>query len=1043
MKDQGLAVHRTIVVVDVEGFGDQRRTNPHQVVVREGLYRAMREAFGSAGIPWDDCGHEDRGDGVFILVPAEVPKSLLAESLPSALVSALRAHNGAHLEPERIRLRMALHAGEVRYDKHGVTGAAINLAFRLLDAAELKAALARSSGVVAVIASSWFFEEVVRHSTADAAAYRRVEVAVKETAAIGWICLPDRMDLAGRTMLEHLPAVAAVPGGPPAVALRTLPRDPAAFTGRSRELDRLVAAVGGTAAAGGVVGIHAVDGMAGIGKTAFTVHAAHQLAGRFPDGQIFLRLHAHTAGHQPVDPAEALATLLLTTGVAPQQIPPGLEARSATWRDHLAGKKVLLVLDDAAGSDQVRPLLPGAAGCLVLVTSRRRLTGLEEAAPVSLGTLPPGEAADLFVRLADRDGLQHADAAVAEVTGLCGYLPLAIRLVAAGIRHHPAWTVTDLAADLATARDRLAAMEAEDVSVAAAFDLSYQDLTIGQQHLFRRLGLHPGADIDAYAAAALDDAELQATQRCLAELHDHNLIGEPVRGQYRLHDLLREYARARADAAAEDDAVENQATVDRLLDYYLHTAVTASRYTAWRTSITGFPSLGPAPVWAPDLRTEDEAIAWLGTERANLHACAGYAAAHGRLVHAVWIPVAMSGFLHTQGHWNEAAVLGQAALAAARTTGDLPGQAWALNQLGVVQWLTGDYPAATASLTRALELFGDLGDRRGQACALNQLGVVQRVTGDYPAATGSLTRALELSRDLGDRRGQAWAVHDLGVVQERTGDYPAATASLTQALELSRDLGDQRGRAWVLQHLGVVQRVTGDYPGATASLTRALELSRDLGDRRGQAWAVHDLGVVQERTGDYPAATASLTRALELFVDLGDRRGQAWALHYLGVVQWVTGDYPAASASLTRALELFVDLGDRRGQTWALNHLGIVQQLTGDYPAATNSLTQALELSRSLGDRHGQAAASINLGELLFLSSAYREARGYFAQALSIARDINTPVEEARALEGIGRYHIQEGNSGQGAADLRQALAIYRRIGAPEAQRAERPSSTN
>ena len=338
-----------------------------------------------------------------------------------------------------------------------------------------------------------------------------------------------------------------------------------------------------------MVGIHAVDGMAGIGKTAFAVHAAHQLAARFPDGQIFLRLHAHTAGQRPVDPAEALATLLLTTGVAPQQIPPGLEARSASWRGHLAGKKVLLVLDDAAGSDQVRPLLPGSAGCLVLVTSRRRLTALEEAAPISLGTLPPGEAADLFVRLAARPGLQPADAAVAEVTGLCGYLPLAIRLVAAGLRHHPAWTVTDLAAELATARDRLAAMQAEDVSVAAAFDLSYQDLTPGQQRLFRRLGLHPGADIDAYAAAALDDTDLQATRRRLGELYDHNLIGEPARGRYRLHDLLREHARA---LAAADDAAENQAAIGRLLDYYLHTAVAASRHIAWRTSIAGPPSPG-------------------------------------------------------------------------------------------------------------------------------------------------------------------------------------------------------------------------------------------------------------------------------------------------------------------------------------------------------------------------------------------------------------------------------------------------------------------
>ncbi len=994
MDDQRLAVHRTIVVVDVEGFGDQRRTNRDQVAVRDGLYRAMRNAFGRAGIRWDDCGHEDRGDGVFVLVPAEVPKGLLVESLPSALVTALRTHNGTHPGPERIRLRMALHAGEVQYDEHGVTAAAVNLAFRLLDASALKAALASSPGVLAVIASSWFFEEVVRHGASGASAYRPVEVAVKETTAIGWICLPDHMDLAGQVMLERLPAAAAVPGGPPAVALRTLPRDTAAFTGRTRELDRLVAAVGGTAAAGGVVGIHAVDGMAGIGKTTFTVHAAHRLAARFPDGQIFLRLHAHTAGHQPVDPAEALTTLLLTTGVAPQQIPPGLEARSAAWRGHLAGKKMLLVLDDAADSDQVRPLLPGAADCLVLVTSRRRLTALEEAAPVSLATLPPGEAVDLFVRLAARPGLQPADVAVAEVAHLCGYLPLAIGLVAAGLRHHPVWTVTDLVAELATARDRLGAMQAEDVSVAVAFDLSYQDLTAGQQRLFRRLGLHPGADIDAYAAAALDDTDLQATRRRLGELYDQNLIAEPARGRYRLHDLLGEYARARA---AADGTTDNYAAIGRLLNYYLHTAVAASRHTAWRTSIAGSPLPGSPPAWVPELRTEDEAIAWLGTERANLHACAGYAAAHGRLVHAIWIPVATSGFLHTQGHWNEAASLGQAALAAALTDGD----------------------------------------RQGQACALTQLGTVQELTGDYPAATASLTRALELSRDLGDRRGQAWALHDLGEVQQLTGDYLAATASLTRALELFRDLGDRRGQAWVLRELGVVQRRTGDYPAAAASLTRALELFRDLGDRRGEAWALSDLGEVQQLTGDYPAAAASLTRALELFRDLGDRRGQACTLNQLGVVQQLTGDYPAATASLTRALELFRGLGDRQGRAWALNQLGVVQQLTGDYPAATASLTRALELSRDLGDRHGQAGASINLGELLFLSSAYREARGHFVQALSIARDINTPVEEARALEGIGRCHIQEGNPGQGAGDLRQALAIYRRIGAPEAQRVE------
>ena len=250
MEDQRLAVHRSIVVVDVEGFGDQRLTDAHQVAVRDGLYRSLREAFGQAGISWDECRHEDRGDGVFVLVPAEVPKGLLVESLPPAVVTALRAHNATHPGAEQIRLRMALHAGEVRYDEYGVTSASVNLTFRLLQAGALKAALAASPGVLAVIASSWFFEQVVRHSSA-APAYHQVEVAEKETTTDSWVCLPDQMDPAGQVMPERIPHVAGALGTQPAVALRTLPRDTAAFTGRTRELDQLVAAVCRTAAAGG------------------------------------------------------------------------------------------------------------------------------------------------------------------------------------------------------------------------------------------------------------------------------------------------------------------------------------------------------------------------------------------------------------------------------------------------------------------------------------------------------------------------------------------------------------------------------------------------------------------------------------------------------------------------------------------------------------------------------------------------------------------------------------------------------------------------
>ena len=246
-------------------------------------------------------------------------------------------------------------------------------------------------------------------------------------------------------------------------AAHTLPADVASFTGRQAELEQLMRAMPGQASSGGMVRIDAIDGMAGVGKTAFAVHAAHQLAPHFPDGQIFVRLHGHTRGQRPVEPADALVTLLLAAGIAPQQIPAGMEARAGLWRDRMAGRKALLLLDDATSSEQVRPLLPGTAGTLVLVTSRRRLTALPEALPVTLDILGANEAADLFAKLACRPGLQPADPGVVEVVRLCGYLPLAISLMAGQLKHHRTWTTADLAADLD------AALAAADLAASTAW----------------------------------------------------------------------------------------------------------------------------------------------------------------------------------------------------------------------------------------------------------------------------------------------------------------------------------------------------------------------------------------------------------------------------------------------------------------------------------------------------------------------------------------------------------------------------------------------
>jgi tetratricopeptide (TPR) repeat protein/transcriptional regulator with XRE-family HTH domain len=735
------------------------------------------------------------------------------------------------------------------------------------------------------------------------------------------------------------------PGAFAAAATRALPRDIAGFTGRQAELARLMTPVAALAADGGLVGIHAIDGMAGIGKTTFAVHAAHRLAAGFPDGQFFLPLHAHTAGQRPVDPADALASLLLTAGVPAALIPPGLEARAGRWRDQVAGKKILLLLDDAAGHEQVRPLLPGTAGSLVLVTSRRRLAALNDATVISLDTLPPGEAAALLARLAARPGLQAGDAAVGGLTRLCGYLPLAIGMLASQLRHHPVWTASQLAADLAEARDRLELMQAENLSVGAAFDLSYANLTDGQQRLFRRLGLIPGPDFDAYAAAALDGTSLGTARRGLGELYDQHLLTEPTPGRYQLHDLLREHARA---LAADDDA-EADAAAGRLLDYYLHTALAAGRHFG-RFSIDRWPRPGDPPAHAPDLSTFGRVAAWLEAERANLHAAADYAATRGRPRHAVAIPAAIGGFLAARGHWDQSAALHQTALAAARQAGDRPGEAGTLSQLGALRWEAGDDPAAAvATLTQALALYRDIGDEAGQAVALNELGFLHVLTGDYPAAAASYQQALALARSAGDRRGRAWTLNGLGLLQQVTGDYPAAAASLQQALALFGDLGDQHGQAYALNELAVVQQESGDYPAADASQRQALALFGDLGELLGQARALNDLGLVQQETGEYPAAGASHQQALELFEDLGNLLGQAEALNRLGELSLRTAATGRARDQHTRALAIARDISAAPEEARALEGIGNRHLQDGAPGQAAAHLQQALTIYQRIG----------------------------------------------------------------------------------------------
>ena len=784
--------------------------------------------------------------------------------------------------------------------------------------------------------------------------------------------------------------------GGAAAATRTLPRDIASFTGRRHELAELADAGAGPgeladagAGPGEVVSIHAIGGMAGIGKTAFAVHAAHRLAGRFPGGQIFLPLHAHTPGHQPVSPADALASLLLTIGVPAGQIPADLEARAGLWRDRLAGRQLLLVLDDAASSEQIRPLLPGG-GSLVLITSRRRLIALEDARTISLDALPGGEAAGLLVRLAVQPGLSSADPAVREITRLCGCLPLAIGMAARQLYHHPAWTAAGLAAELAAAVDRLELLATENLSVTAAFDLSYADLTPEQQRLFRRFGLHPGTDIDRYAVAALDGTDLASARRGLEALYEHYLLTEPAPGRYRMHDLIREHARLLAGQLDPED--DREQASGRLLDYYQRACAHAQGLLARHAGTTATPADSAATPAIPVLANQEQALAWARAERMSLLACLDQATAAGRYARVIALTAGLAAVLRYDGPWDEAIARHATADQAARRHGDRPGQAGALTCLADVRLATGDYPGAARDLQEALGLYQDTGDRHGRATALILRGNVRRMAGDYVGA-------------LADQQ---------------------------EAVGICHDFGDQRGQATTLIGMAGVRLLTGAYPDAATDLREALGICGDLGDRRGQASALADLGNVGLATGDYAGATRNLQEALGIFRDLGHRLGQVYALTSLGKVALATGDYAGATRDLQEAVDSYRDLGDRLGQARALTWLGEMHRHTGDNPGAAHDLKQALEITREIGNRHAEATVLNESGTLSRTGGDLSQARSSHQQALDLAREIGIPLEEARALAGLSRCALADGHTAEAEETLRQALAIFQQIGAAE-----------
>lgn len=1005
-----VAVHRTILVADVEGFSDRSRTNRNQLSVRDAMYQTLRRAFRKAGIPWEACYHEDRGDGVLVLAPPEVPKAVFTESLPGAIVETLEVCNRVADAAEQIRLRLAVHGGEVHYDQHGVTSNAVVLAFRLVESPALKSELAGSSSVLAMMVSTWFFDEVVRHSRdSRAETWRPFPVSLKGSETTGWASLPgdpwlavaagarDRHEtpdvvdpLAGQPYSPPRPGRESANGRP---AKRTLPRDAPAFTGRTAELENVLKEITDAVHTGCMVAIHAIDGMAGVGKTALAVHAGHLLAERFPDGQLFLRLHGHTPGERSVGPADALASLLTMIGVTARQMPAGLDARAALWRDRLADKRVLLILDDALSHQQVEPLLPAAAGSLVIITSRRRLSALDGAVSVALDVLPAEEASALFARLSGRPIRPEEGEAVERVVRLCGWLPLAVTLLAGRLRSRPQWTVTDLADELDSTHDRLGRLRAEDIEVAAAFDLSYRELGPDQQRFFRRIGLHPGPELDAHATAAMMDLPVAEAGVHLGALYDDHMLEEPAFDRYRMHDLIREYSRNLNHA---DDPQEAERAVSRLFDYYCDTSADAAAHIAKDVTTDGLRET-QSPRHRPGTRrvgSSIEAWRWMRAEADNLLACADHAIRHGWHHRVVDLSACLAKFLYVAGPWDRALRLHESAVRAAEHTGDEAARAHALNHLGGVQRRIGDYTSAATSHAAALETYTALRDEAGQAAALGQLGAVRRCLDDYAGAGEAFQRALAMAMKLGDRSGEAHARNELGILYLVNGDYRAAVGSHEHALSIYEELDDLLGQADAWNELGVARRALGDFPGAVEANTRAVGGFRRLGDGFHESFALNSLAVAWRMIGEPRKAVDAHHEALAISRALGDRLGEGFGLNELGAALRLVGELEVAEECHAEALVIFTELGNQLGKAEALNHMGA----------------------------------------LLLATGRVEEAGARYRSALPLAREVNSPLEEAQALAGLGRYAVSRGDQDAAEESLLAALRIFDRIGSSEAE---------
>ncbi|MER5197475.1 AfsR/SARP family transcriptional regulator [Streptomyces sp. NPDC002755] len=728
-----------------------------------------------------------------------------------------------------------------------------------------------------------------------------------------------------------------------------LPMEAVGFTGREEELARLEKALGAAAERPTAVVVSAVSGTAGVGKTALAIHWAHRARDRFPDGQLYVNLRGYDP-EQPMTAPDALVRFLTALGVSGQDIPLETDDRAARYRTAVAGRRMLIVLDNAATVEQVRPLLPGTGSCAVLVTSRDSLAGLvarEGAHRLDLDLLPAAVARTLLRRLVGPRAEAEPDA-VDALAAQCARLPLALRVAAELAAARPATSLTDLVTELADQQRRLDLLDADGdprAAVAVVFSWSLRHLPADAARTFRLLGLHPGPDLDAHAAAALTGSSPADARRALDVLARAHLVQPVEAARYGMHDLLRAYATRLA--TAEDAPQAREAALDRLFDHYLATAAAAMNCLHPAEAHLR-PAAPESATPVPDLSDPDAARAWLNTERPCLTAVSAHTAAHGRPTHAIRLSLTLYRYL-IGGHHTDGLTMHGHARDAARLIADPVSEARALLGLGTAYWQLARHEPARRHLQEALTLFRQAGDPTGQARALVNLGLLDERLGRFRPAVGHLEQALSLYRSVDDRMGEAIALKDLASVEGQLGRYGQAADHLQQALTLLRLAGNRYLEAHALNDLGTVESRLDRLESAARRQEQALVLFREVGDGYGEAGALHSLGVVHSRREQHAQAAECHRQALTLYRLNGDRDGEARALNGLGEAASAAGRPAEALAHHTDALAIAEDIGSPGQLARALGGLGEAHHTLGETAPALCRYERALTLYAELG----------------------------------------------------------------------------------------------